>query len=81
MRELQADAAAAGRSRAAEDNERLAVAVEHIITRITDQEHDELSPAPNAQEAPSALGRRTGPMGRDQAVLPRWFTGPERWCC
>ncbi|WP_327318547.1 hypothetical protein [Streptomyces sp. NBC_01235] len=46
-RELQADATAAGRSRAAEVNERPAAAVEHVITRITDQEHDELSPAPN----------------------------------
>jgi len=46
-RELQADATAAGRSRAAEVNERLATAVEHVVTRITDQEHDELSPAPN----------------------------------
>ncbi|WP_327174224.1 hypothetical protein OG599_02295 [Streptomyces sp. NBC_01335] len=46
-RELQADATAAGRSRAAEVNERLAAAVEHVITRITDQEHDELSSASN----------------------------------
>ncbi|GAA3380809.1 tyrosine-type recombinase/integrase [Streptomyces sannanensis] len=43
-RELQADATAAGRSRTAEVNERLAAAVEHAITRITDQEYDELSP-------------------------------------
>ncbi|TFV29917.1 hypothetical protein E4K10_46280 [Streptomyces sp. T1317-0309] len=50
-RELQADATAAGRSRAAEANERLAAAVEHVITRITDQEHDELSPASNDARA------------------------------
>ncbi|MBO8194529.1 hypothetical protein ITI46_23135 [Streptomyces oryzae] len=43
-RELQANAAAAGRSRAADGNARLATAVEHLIAHITDQERDELSP-------------------------------------
>ncbi|MGW3624089.1 tyrosine-type recombinase/integrase [Streptomyces sp. NPDC000880] len=44
-RELQADAAAADRARAADVNSRLAAAVEHVIARITDQENDGLSPA------------------------------------
>ncbi len=46
-RELQADAAAAGRSHAADVNARLATAVEHLITRITDQENDGVAPAPD----------------------------------
>ncbi|MFB6959951.1 hypothetical protein ACFCYB_23740 [Streptomyces sp. NPDC056309] len=69
MRELLADAAAAGRSRAAEVNERLAVAVEHVVTRITDQEHDELSAAPNdgasheERERTTDAGRQLGAPG------------------
>jgi hypothetical protein len=38
-RELQADAQAAGRPRAAQANARLATAVEHLIGRITEQEN------------------------------------------
>ncbi|MFF8725755.1 hypothetical protein ACF073_04605 [Streptomyces sp. NPDC015171] len=41
---LQADAADAGRSRAVDVNARLATAVEHLIARLTYQEHDALSP-------------------------------------
>lgn len=44
-RELQSDAAAAGRSRAADVNARLATAVEHVIARITDRENNGLAPA------------------------------------
>ncbi|KAK1177881.1 hypothetical protein B7755_006710 [Streptomyces sp. NBS 14/10] len=51
-------ATTAGRSRAAEVNERLAAAVEHVITRITDQEHDELSPA--ADHTSTSLANREG---------------------
>ncbi|MFE7509997.1 hypothetical protein ACFU8I_02020 [Streptomyces sp. NPDC057540] len=46
-RELQARAAAAARSRAVGINERLATAIEHVITRITDQDHDGLAPPAN----------------------------------
>ncbi|WP_437087070.1 hypothetical protein [Streptomyces sp. enrichment culture] len=46
-RELQTDADAVGRSRAADVNARLATAVEHLITRITDQENDGVAPAPD----------------------------------
>ncbi len=53
-RELQADAAAAGRSRTADVNARLAAAVEHVIARITDQENDGLSPA--ADDFPGGRG-------------------------
>ncbi|MDX2394944.1 hypothetical protein NJL88_33735 [Streptomyces sp. DK15] len=47
-RELQAGAEAAERPRAVAVNERLATAVEHVIARITDQEHDELAPTLDA---------------------------------
>ncbi|MCX4790324.1 tyrosine-type recombinase/integrase [Streptomyces sp. NBC_01221] len=46
-RELQASAAIAGRSRAADINAQLAAAVEHLIARLTDQENDGLAPAPD----------------------------------
>ncbi|MFF0451369.1 hypothetical protein ACFYT4_34230 [Streptomyces sp. NPDC004609] len=68
-RELQADATAVGRSRAAEVNERLAIAVEHVITRITDQEHDELSPAPNDAGASHEEGERTADAADNSAHL------------
>jgi hypothetical protein len=45
-RELQAAAQAAGRTRTAEVNARLASGVEHLIARITDTDRDELQPPP-----------------------------------
>jgi hypothetical protein len=42
-RELQTSAEAAGRTRAAETNARVATTVEHLIARIADEERDGLS--------------------------------------
>jgi integrase len=53
-RGLQADAEAAGRTRAAEVNARLATGVEHLIARITAAEHDELRPPSGMEDTRSA---------------------------
>src|SRR5271166_2756736 len=55
-RGLQADAEAAGRTRAAEVNARLATGVEHLIARITAAEHDELRPPPGGEDTRNATG-------------------------
>jgi hypothetical protein len=46
-----------------EVNERLAIGVEHVITRITDQEADELSPAPRDAGTSHEEGQRTADAG------------------
>lgn len=49
-RELQTAAEAAGRTRAAEVNARLATGVEHLIARITATDLDELQPPPRGDD-------------------------------
>jgi hypothetical protein len=57
-RELQTAAEAAGRTRAAEVNARLATGVEHLIARITPTDLDELRPPPRGDD--NAVGHPTG---------------------
>ncbi|MCX4552901.1 hypothetical protein [Streptomyces sp. NBC_01500] len=62
-RELQAGAEAAERPRAVAVNERLATAVEHVIARITDQDHDGLAPTLDAGDTGHQASERATDAG------------------
>jgi beta-phosphoglucomutase-like phosphatase (HAD superfamily) len=68
-RELQSTAEAAGRTRAAEANARIATTIEHLITRITDEEHDDLAPRAHQRSTKPAKPRpKARPMPADNST-------------